>query len=92
VPHATWSPEPHNPGFTISIWGGGNVSEFPLPLATTYWTLVDGEWVGFVPGIASPSLYAKVNAKFYEAFPNGDIPACQAFVIFHMPSVGFFMN
>src|SRR5690606_12937679 len=44
VEHAKWHPSPVIPGKTISIWGGGNVSEFPLPLATSYWTTVDGKW------------------------------------------------
>src|SRR5690606_13672989 len=48
--HATWNPAPANPGITITQWGGGNVDEFPLVLATSYWTTVDGELVGYIPG------------------------------------------
>ncbi len=78
VPHATWAPTPAVPGNTIAIWGGGNVDDFPAPLATSYWTTVNGLWVGYIPG--APDF---VNAAFFAQFPDGDVPACTPFVVHH---------
>ncbi len=92
VPHAGWSTDTTGPGWTIAIWGGGHVAEFPQPLATTYWTLVDGQWVGYIPGIQSPTLSQSVNAAFFAAFPDGMVPACQPFVVFNTPTASMMMS
>jgi hypothetical protein len=75
---AAWSPEPYATGWTISIWGGGTLTELMQPPATAYWTLVDGEWVSYIP--EAPGV---VNAQFLVAFADGEVPPCQGFVIFH---------
>ncbi len=68
------------PGNTISTWGGGNVTQFPAPHATSYWTTVNTLWVGYIWG--APDF---VNNTFMQTFPNGDIPACTPFVVHHRP-------
>ena len=58
-------------GVSLAVYGGGPVSELPLaaPAATSFWTTISGELVGYLVG--SPSF---VNQPFIDRFGE-TIPA-----------------
>lgn len=58
----TLTPEPAASGVTTAVWSGGLVTD--LPAATSYWVVVDGDLIAYVP--QAPAF---VNARFFEAFP-----------------------
>lgn len=59
-------------GLNLAMFSGGNVDEAieAAPNATSFWISVAGGLVGYRVG--APTF---VNASFFAAFPNGDIPA-----------------
>src|SRR5690606_29880223 len=59
-------------GTNLALFSGGNVQDAveAAPNATAFFISVSGKFVGYVVG--APTF---VNAGFFAAFPDGDIPA-----------------